>query len=187
MPQKLYTADDMGSGLQIANSPDPTGLQDVVTKHYVDDYHLRFGRYQTIWELEWSAQAAVVNYVQGTTHIASGGFADQTITKLFPETGVVVAASMSFYISDATQVKLMVSVGGGAIVDLCGLYPGNTGEHMALPFGFRLFPAGSGNYMASLTGALTVAFYLWVGAAVTVSTDQNDFACATISEVRSGP
>jgi hypothetical protein len=186
MPQKLYTADDMGSGLQIANSPDPTGLQDVVTKHYVDDYHLRFGRYQTIWEFEWSAQCAVANYGQGTTHL-SVGLSDQTITKLFPETAIVVTVSMSFYISAPTQVKLLCSVGGGSTQEMCGLYPGNTGEHMALPMGYRLFPAGSGNYLASLTGQLPVAFYLWVGAAVTVSVDQNDFACATISEVRSGP
>jgi hypothetical protein len=184
MPQKLYTAQDMSAGPTILNAPDPTNLQDVATKHYVDDYHLRFGRYQTLWEAEYTQTCAVANFTTGTTHITTGP-SDITVTKLYLDTAILVVGTMSYYVNATGSTKLMCSVGGNSSLEICGLNISTVSEHTWFPFGVRYY-GGSGGYLGNVTGLLVVAFSMYT-AGPTVSTDTNDLSNWTISEVRGGP
>jgi hypothetical protein len=187
MPQKLYTATDMSSGPTIVNAPDPSNLQDVATKNYVDDYHLRFGRYETLWEREYTQQCSVANFTNGYTHITTGP-SDITITKLYPETAILIVGQMSYYINvSSAQTKLVCGINGISGLEICGLWGGATGEHTSFPMGIRWY-WGNNTYFNGATGSMVVAFYMYVSNAnTTVSTDSNDLSNWTISEVRSGP
>lgn len=188
MPEKLYTKSDMGGGLQVINSLDPVNLQDLATKNYVDTYRSQFGPYVPLWETDYSMQCGTGNFSNNTFHLTTGP-TDQTITKLYPDTAILVTGTISCYVTNTISalVRLQCSVAGGSILDVCGLNMSTTGEHHCFPVGMKIFPGtgGPGSYLGSVTGSLGVAWYLYVSNATSnIATDPNDFASWTIAEVK---
>lgn len=183
MPEKLYTASDMGGGLQVVNSPDPINPQDLATKNHVDTYRNQFGPYVPLWETSYNMQCTGnVNATNGSIHITTGP-TDQSITRLYPDTAIRVIGTMSFYINTVgSQIYLQCNVNGGAKVQICGLFQSTISEHTSFPVGIYYF---SPSYLGSVTGAMTVAWYMNVSSAVTtVITDTGDSAQWTIAECK---
>ena len=184
MPEKLYTASNMGGGLQVVNSLDPVNPQDLATKNYVDGYRNQFGPYVPLWEVNNTQQCyGNANATNGYTHLVYGPW-DTTITKLYPDTAIRVIATMTFYINTVSaRVSLICGINSVAGINLCSLWPGTVSEHTAFPVGIRYYFAS--NYLGSATGSMTVAFYMYVSnATTTVITDTNDFASWTIAECK---
>jgi hypothetical protein len=116
---------------------------------------------------------------------------DRTITKLYPDTAILITGTISGYVNTSSaQIILYCGIGGAAVLSITGLWIGPVSEHFSFPLGMRYYwsgtdPPGGANYLGATTGAMTVAWTIWVSnATTTFYMDTNDHAAWTMSEVR---